>query len=320
MDWTVGGFYYDGESVNNQIVSIPFLGFVVDIRPFPFDDPSKPFVNTDNVHENNNESVFAHAVFDITDKLALTAGVRYSSDEKVVGFDNTRVQNPHVVVEGDNTDYKLGLDYQFTPDMLAYASWSTGYRPGSYNPRPFQATQVVAVDAEDSEAYELGVQVGLVRPAAADQPRRVLHRLEDPHHAGGRHRVHSAWTWDRRPSIYPDDPNTPGSVTDSLGNVCEAVTSQDVLREHAGRGRGRRGRGQLGAGRRAGVQRPVRLDRLGVAGYHRQSRGDQRATAVRARGQLGAERVLRLDPRQRSEPDAAAGLLRPGGDLLGRTC
>ena len=76
----------------------------------------------------------------------------------MVAFDNTRVQVPHVVVEGDNTDYKLGIDYQFTPDMLAYASWSTGYRPGSYNPRPFQATQVVAVDAEDSEAYELGVK------------------------------------------------------------------------------------------------------------------------------------------------------------------
>ncbi len=25
LDWTVGGFYYDGDAVNNQIVSIPFL-------------------------------------------------------------------------------------------------------------------------------------------------------------------------------------------------------------------------------------------------------------------------------------------------------
>ena len=58
MDWTVGGFYYDGESVNNQIVSIPFLGFVCERTPlFPFDDPNQQFVNTDNVHENNNESV-----------------------------------------------------------------------------------------------------------------------------------------------------------------------------------------------------------------------------------------------------------------------
>ena len=74
MDWTVGGFYYDGESVNNQIVSIPFLSFVLELPAFPFDDPSQQFVNTDNVHENNNESVFAHVVFDVTDKFARHRG------------------------------------------------------------------------------------------------------------------------------------------------------------------------------------------------------------------------------------------------------
>ena len=101
MDWTVGGFYYDGESVNNQVVSIPFLGFVAELPAVPVRRIlATQFVNTDNVHENNNESVFAHVVFDVTDKFAVTAGVRYSNDEKVVAFDNTRVQVPRVVVEG----------------------------------------------------------------------------------------------------------------------------------------------------------------------------------------------------------------------------
>jgi iron complex outermembrane receptor protein len=236
MDWTVGGFYYDGESVNNQVVSIPFLGFVANFPPFPFDDPSQQFVNTDNVHENNNESVFAHVVFDVTDKFAVTAGVRYSNDEKVVAFDNTRVQVPRVVVEGDNTDYKFGIDYQFTPDILAYASWSTGYRPGSYNPRPFQATQVVAVDAEDSEAYELGVKSDWfdrrLRTNLAvfytDWKTRITPvggtecLLLDPSDPGP-------------PPVYlPDDPSTPGPAIDSLGNVCEAVTSRTFYENSPG--------------------------------------------------------------------------------------
>ena len=176
------------------------------------------------MHENNNESVFAHVVFDITDKLAVTAGVRYSNDEKVVAFDNTRVQVPRVVVEGDNTDYKFGIDYQFTPDILAYASWSTGYRPGSYNPRPFQATQVVAVDAEDSEAYELGFKSDWfdrrLRTNLAvfytDWKTRITP-------VGGTECLCSTRRWDRRPSTVPDDPDTPGSVTDSLGNVCDTA-------------------------------------------------------------------------------------------------
>ena len=223
VDWTVGGFYYDGESVNNQIVSIPFLSFVLDGRGF--DDPSFPFVNTDNRHDSKNESVFAHAVWDITDKLALTAGVRYSNDEKVVSFDNTRVQNPHVVVEGDNTDYKFGLDYQFTPDRLLYASVATGYRPGSYNPRPFQATQVVAVDAEDSEAYELGFK--------SDWFDKRLRTNLAVFYTDWKTRITPVGGTEcilqdlGPPPVYvPDDPNTPGSVTDSLGNVCDTTVSR----------------------------------------------------------------------------------------------
>jgi iron complex outermembrane receptor protein len=229
VDWTVGGFYYDGSADQNQIVSIPFLSFVLD--GVPFDDATRPFVNTNNLHESTNESVFVHTVTDITDNLALTLGVRYSSDEKDVDFDNTRVQNPNVVVKGDNTDWRVGLDYQFTENFLAYASVSTGYRPGSYNPRPFQATQVVAVDAEDSEAYELGLKSDLF-------DRRL--RLN----------IAAFYTdWKTRitptggtecplldlgpPPVYqPDDPNTPGSVTDSLGNVCEGPTVSRTFYEN----------------------------------------------------------------------------------------
>ena len=219
VDWTVGGFYYDGESVNNQIVSIPFLSFILD--GVAFDDPSFPFVNTDNRHDSKNESVFAHAVWDITDKFALTAGVRYSSDEKVVSFDNTRVQNPQVVVEGNNTDYKVGLDYQFTPDMLVYASVATGYRPGSYNPRPFQATQVVAVDAEDSEAYELGFK--------SDWFDRRLRTNLAVFYTDWKTRITPVGGTEcvlldlGPPPVYDTvPPGTPGSVQDNLGNTCLA--------------------------------------------------------------------------------------------------
>lgn len=154
MDWTIGGFYYDGDSLNEQMVSIPFLSLILDGVP-----PSvgnMPFVNAHNEHENGNESGYGHFVYDVNEKLSLTAGIRYSHDEKKVNFDNTRVQNPNVVVEDDHLDWKGAIEYQWTDDFMTYASVSTGYRPGSYNPRPFQWTQVVAVDAEESTAYELG--------------------------------------------------------------------------------------------------------------------------------------------------------------------
>ncbi len=49
---------------------------------------------------------------------------------------------------GSYVDYKVGADYKFTSDIMAYASVSTGYKPKAFNPRPFQASQLVPVDGE----------------------------------------------------------------------------------------------------------------------------------------------------------------------------
>src|SRR5690606_18439305 len=101
---------------------------------------------------------------------------------------------------------------------------STGYRPGSYNPRPFQATQVVAVEQEESTAYELGIKGDFF-------DRRL--RLN----------VAAFYTdWDTRilpqggtecplldlgpPPVYDVVPEgTPGAVQDSLGNWCMTTVS-----------------------------------------------------------------------------------------------
>ncbi|MBL8549563.1 MAG: TonB-dependent receptor [Hyphomonadaceae bacterium] len=223
-DWTVGGFYYDGESVNDQIVSIPFLSFLLD--GVAFTNPSRPFVNAHNVHENQNKSVFVHTVTDLTEQLSLTAGLRYSEDEKLVQFDNTRVRNPSVAVQSEHTDWRVGLDYQLTPDLLVYGSAATGYRPGSYNPRPFQWTQVVAVDPEESTAYELGVKADwfdhrLRTNLAAfftDWKTRIQERSG----------VECVVISSGPPAVYLDQrpPGTPGAVTDSLGNTCLTTVSR----------------------------------------------------------------------------------------------
>jgi iron complex outermembrane receptor protein len=217
VDWTVGAFYYDGQSTNSQMVSIPFLSQVLDGTD-PTVDPT-PFVNAHNVHQNNNKSVFGHLVIDVTDRLSVNAGARYSDDEKDVNFDNTRVQNPNVVVSDTRTDWLLGVDYQLGENLMAYASASTGYRPGSYNPRPFQATQVVAVKPESSTAYEIGFKSDLLdRHLRLNVAAFVTH-------------------WDQRilpvggdecllldlgpPPVYATVPvGTPDSSLDTIGNNC----------------------------------------------------------------------------------------------------
>jgi iron complex outermembrane receptor protein len=167
-------------------------------------------------------------VFDLTDRWTLNAGVRYSDDEKKVNFDNTRVQNPSIVVQDDHVDYKAGLDFKVNDDLMIYGTYATGYRPSAYNSRPFQWTQVVSVGQEDADSYELGLKADLfdrrlrVNLAAfyIDYANRILPVagtecpvLNDP----------------PGPPVYSTvPPGTPDSSIDSVGNNC--ITATQVSR------------------------------------------------------------------------------------------
>lgn len=246
IDYTFGGFVYDGSMDSWQNVSIPYLTIFLDqflpnpfnpcFGPFPpctitmdeaFDlldsDPEQyTFVKAANLHDASHESVFAHVVFNLSDRLAISVGGRYSQDEKIVAFDNTRVVNPRTVVKDDRFDWKAGVDYQFSDELMVYGSAATGYRPGAYNPRPFQVTQVVAVEAEDAISYELGFKADMFNNrlrlnAAAfsvDWKKRILP-------AGG---TECILLDPGPPPVYDEvPPMTPGAVEDSFGRWCFAT-------------------------------------------------------------------------------------------------
>ena len=184
LNWTLGGFYYDGHAVNDQTVSIPWLTMLLDqflpnkigpcvvCRPQHItiqqaaalldSDPSTyTFVNAHNVHDVKSWAGFGHVVFDLTDQWSFNAGVRYSDDKKNVDFDNTRVQNPNLEVAATHTDWMVGVNFKATDTTMVYGTAATGYRPSAYNSRPFQWTQVVAVGQEDADSYELGLKMDL---------------------------------------------------------------------------------------------------------------------------------------------------------------
>ena len=142
MDLTLGGFYYSSNGQTTSNVSLVFLSFqqnaVID-----FDSSSK--------------AAFAQGVFrPFGPRLGVTLGARYSDDEKIVQFNNGGGIDQQVIVASDNLDWRAGLDFQLTDLVTVYGSAASGYRPGAFNPRPFQASQVVAVDPEEAIAYELG--------------------------------------------------------------------------------------------------------------------------------------------------------------------
>ena len=163
LDWTLGAYYFEGNGTitGNNFVS-PGL--------------SNETVNSSDDHiPSTSKSVFAHAVWHVTDRLNLTGGVRYTKDEKSYSFFRgnpfepgqptyttaSRINGLESTFRGDRWDFRANVDYRFTDDILGYAQFSTGYRGGGVNSRPFIVEQAVPFGPETLDAYEIGVKSDL---------------------------------------------------------------------------------------------------------------------------------------------------------------
>jgi iron complex outermembrane receptor protein len=143
MDLTVGGFFYTSDAQVTSLVAITFIPLHQNAL-ITFDSTAK--------------AVYGQGVFHpFGPRLGVTGGLRYSEDKKDVHFNNGQGGiDVDLPIRGDSLDWRAGLDFQVTDDVTVYGSAATGYRPGSFNPRPFQGSQLVSVDSEEAIAYELG--------------------------------------------------------------------------------------------------------------------------------------------------------------------
>jgi iron complex outermembrane receptor protein len=158
LEWTVGGFYFDARSIVGGRVQFPGQFDIL------LNDPVV----------TKNKSGFAQAIWHITDSLNLTGGIRYTDESKDYTFSridpNTGAPPPSLAPIHGRTatsrdsrwDYSVSVDYRFSPALMAYARWATGFRSGGINPRPFAANQVVPFGAESLNSYEAGFKSDLL--------------------------------------------------------------------------------------------------------------------------------------------------------------
>lgn len=160
IDATVGGFYYDAKDRIHGRVHIPTLLF--------------DFYQDDNV-DNRSISAFGHAEVHLTEQLNLIGGLRYTDDKKTYHYSRLNLDGtepspmffaPNFLVaglnglegtfSGDRVDYRLGVNYAPTSDLMLYAQVSTGFKGGGINPRPSAADQVQTFGPETLTTYEAG--------------------------------------------------------------------------------------------------------------------------------------------------------------------
>ena len=194
---TVGGYYSDERTTYYTLQDIRYVAIGV---PAPvcaaiggLPTPTCPifplqFIGNDPVF-TKSKAAFGTVVWDVTDALSLTGGVRYSKDSKAYTYYRYNLDgvtiNPFVdpvgaangigyngpngealsgrtaTFDGSRTDYHFSADYRFNPAVMVYASVGTGYKAGGVGPRPFNAQQAIGFGPETLTAYEIGLKTDL---------------------------------------------------------------------------------------------------------------------------------------------------------------
>ncbi|MEO6388061.1 MAG: TonB-dependent receptor [Croceibacterium sp.] len=155
LNVTVGGFYLDKTSRNRTRVTLTTLGFI-----------------EDNSVPSTTKAVFANAELTPIPPLTLIGGIRYTDIEKTFIYGRFGVPGsstggavPSALAplnglrgsfKGDRVDYRAAAQFHFTDNVMAYAQFSTGFKSGGINPRPFFPAQALPHDPETLRAYEAG--------------------------------------------------------------------------------------------------------------------------------------------------------------------
>jgi len=180
LHWQVGGFYFDeyGQDLNDvRLISGMFNAF--EALPGPIASGfggAGNFLNQfldldlDIFNEINISSIagFGQATLDVTDKLSVTGGLRYTHEKKDYTLRHQRIASglfivPLTTVSNNwNAVTPMGsLQYQLSDDIMTYASFSRGFKSGGFNGRPTEAGLVETFDPEYVSSYEAGIKTEL---------------------------------------------------------------------------------------------------------------------------------------------------------------
>lgn len=149
MNYIVGAFYLNERA--NQ-----------DINWYFFGPTSRSIYDTGT----DSYSVFGQADYAITDQLSVTAGLRWTRDEKDWDFNIdyffAPVPSENIVdaITENSWTPKIGLDYAVNDDTLLFVSAAKGFKAGGFNGINIFDTSVAQSNygAETNWTYEVGVK------------------------------------------------------------------------------------------------------------------------------------------------------------------
>ncbi|WP_082825923.1 TonB-dependent receptor [Croceicoccus estronivorus] len=176
VNYVLGAYYFHEKAseYNNQFLTIvtpvaglAYLGFEpADVAEIQALNPGLDLIGLNaNPPGNFGGKADSYALFgqaswrpsSLDDKLELTAGLRYTWDNKTLFIDNDGNGVPDVngKAKFTNLSWLASVNYNVTDNVMIYGRVSTGYKSGGFNPR----TSVLnGFDPEKVISYEAGLK------------------------------------------------------------------------------------------------------------------------------------------------------------------
>jgi len=161
LHW-VGGVYYS----TNQWDAEQHLD-VANLIPSDLDPVLRGLLARQEDYAHQNEwtiASFAQVDYKITDDLELSAGVRYTHEDKnvfrIVQYAAAFGPPPGIAFDHDWSDftYHAAVNYHITPDIMTYFKFDTGFVGGGWNSRANDPDSIGPFAPEKAHSYEIGVK------------------------------------------------------------------------------------------------------------------------------------------------------------------
>jgi iron complex outermembrane receptor protein len=142
----LGGYLWDSEY---EIPLRSWVGFVVPGAILDLLQNSR--------QESESQAVFADVDWQISDRLTLNFGGRYTKDDKETM--QTGMVNASNDESWNEFTPRAGLRYEFSDNLMAFATYSTGYRAGGFNGRVNSVEEATQpYDPETVDNIEVGIK------------------------------------------------------------------------------------------------------------------------------------------------------------------
>lgn len=147
LNWIIGGYFLTEESDSRIGIPLP-LGAGLPLA-----------VLIEGSSETDAFAAFGEASYNVFDRLAVTAGVRYSYEEKSARYVDDRTSlgapAPGMIDDSDSWNAftpKFGLDYFINDEIMLYGTVTWGFKSGGFNMLAIQPSY----DEEEVVSYEIG--------------------------------------------------------------------------------------------------------------------------------------------------------------------